>query len=102
MTQKSLSEALHEFQNTYPSVTSADLQTFILGWNAAEKELTKEMRTALSACFMYSSANNQGLSSIAGKTFGEKIDTVILAVRANSEKQGLVSILERLEKTEEK
>jgi len=32
-----LSKALEEFRKKYPSITSADMQTFILGWQAAEK-----------------------------------------------------------------
>jgi len=32
---KKLSIALTEFKAKYPSITSGDLQTFILGWNAA-------------------------------------------------------------------
>jgi len=31
-----LNDALLEFQKKYPSVTSGDLQTFILGWQAAQ------------------------------------------------------------------
>jgi hypothetical protein len=31
-----LNDALREFQKKYPSVTSGDLQTFILGWHAAQ------------------------------------------------------------------
>ncbi|MFZ4587149.1 MAG: hypothetical protein ACOYMJ_05055 [Candidatus Methylopumilus universalis] len=31
-----LNDALREFQKKYPSVTSGDLQTFILGWQAAQ------------------------------------------------------------------
>lgn len=30
-------DAIHEFQKQYPSVTSADLQTFALGWQSAIK-----------------------------------------------------------------
>lgn len=36
---KSCSVALKEFRTKYPSVTSTDLQTFILGFNAAETTL---------------------------------------------------------------
>jgi hypothetical protein len=32
-----LSIALLEFREKYPNITSADLQSFILGWQAAEK-----------------------------------------------------------------
>ena len=31
-----LNDALREFQKKYPSVTSGDLQTFILGWQEAQ------------------------------------------------------------------
>ena len=35
MTQKSkLTEALKEFKKKYKNIESADLQTFIIGWNA--------------------------------------------------------------------
>ena len=32
-----LTEALNIFRKQYPSITSADLQTFILGWEACQK-----------------------------------------------------------------
>lgn len=32
-----LSKALEKFRKQYPAITSADMQTFILGWQAAEK-----------------------------------------------------------------
>ena len=34
--EENLSKALQTFKKKYPSVTSADLQTFILGWKALE------------------------------------------------------------------
>jgi hypothetical protein len=34
---RELLKALQEFRNKYPAITSADMQTFILGWQAAEK-----------------------------------------------------------------
>ncbi len=36
---QNLSESLKIFQKQYPSITSADLQTFILGYNACEKDV---------------------------------------------------------------
>ncbi len=33
---KTLSKAVEDFKKKYPCVTSADLQTFIIGWNEAE------------------------------------------------------------------
>jgi hypothetical protein len=36
-----LSNALKDFKNKYPTITSADMQTFILGWQAAEKVYKK-------------------------------------------------------------
>ena len=33
--EKELSKALYDFKKKYPSITSADLQTFIIGWQAA-------------------------------------------------------------------
>ena len=35
--EEKLSKALREFQNKYPSTTSGDLQTFIIGWKEAMK-----------------------------------------------------------------
>jgi hypothetical protein len=35
--EEKLSKALEDFKTKYPSVTSADLQTFIIGWKEAEK-----------------------------------------------------------------
>jgi len=35
-----LSEALQEFLQKYPGVTSGDLQTFVLGWTAAKLKNT--------------------------------------------------------------
>jgi len=35
-TEQTLAKALKEFKNKYLNVTSADLQTFILGWQACE------------------------------------------------------------------
>ena len=32
-----LSKALQKFRKKYPTITSADMQTFILGWQAAER-----------------------------------------------------------------
>ena len=93
--------ALKAFQKQYPSVTYVDLQTFILGWQAAEQILMipEEVRQMLLACFIYSSANNnQGLSSITGKSFGEQVETIISAVKANAESQSMLSILARLRK----
>jgi len=34
-----LLKALNDFKEKYPNVTSADLQTFIIGWNEASKDL---------------------------------------------------------------
>jgi len=34
---KPLNEALEAFRTQYPTVTSGDLQAFVLGWQAAEK-----------------------------------------------------------------
>ena len=36
---ENLTNALNEFKKQYPTVTSADLQTFILGWQAAMNSL---------------------------------------------------------------
>ena len=33
--EEKLSKALHDFKTKYPSITSADLQTFIIGWQEA-------------------------------------------------------------------
>lgn len=33
--EEKLSKALRDFKTKYPSVTSADLQTFIIGWQEA-------------------------------------------------------------------
>ena len=35
---KKLKKALDEFKNRYRSVTSADFQTFILGWKARDRQ----------------------------------------------------------------
>lgn len=35
--EEKLSKALHDFKTKYPSITSADLQTFIIGWQEAVK-----------------------------------------------------------------
>ena len=35
---KTLEKALKKFQKKYPSITSTDLQTFILGWCAGNKD----------------------------------------------------------------
>ena len=35
--EERLSKALQDFKTKYPSVTSADLQTFIIGWQEAVK-----------------------------------------------------------------
>lgn len=35
--EEKLSKALQDFKTKYPSVTSADLQTFIIGWQEAVK-----------------------------------------------------------------
>ena len=35
--EEKLSKALQDFKTKYPSVTSADLQTFIIGWHEAVK-----------------------------------------------------------------
>ena len=32
---KTLEEGLIDFRNQYPSITSSDIQAFIIGWNAA-------------------------------------------------------------------
>ena len=32
--EEQISKDLLEFRNKYPAVTSADLQTFVIGWNA--------------------------------------------------------------------
>lgn len=37
-----LQKALTEFKAQYPTVTSADLQTFILGWKAAVKNIQEK------------------------------------------------------------
>jgi hypothetical protein len=37
--KKELTKALQDFRKHYPSITSADIQTFILGWEAAEKSI---------------------------------------------------------------
>jgi len=47
-----LAAALTEFREKYPDVTSADLQTFILGWKAAKKVLSNpELLEALKSVF---------------------------------------------------
>lgn len=38
--ENKLSIALLEFKEKYPNITSADLQTFVLGWQAAEKSFS--------------------------------------------------------------
>lgn len=45
--QENLSQALFEFQKQYPMITSADLQTFVMGWNQALKSLRKRTRTRI-------------------------------------------------------
>ena len=35
--EEKLSKALRDFKTKYPSITSADLQTFIIGWQEAVK-----------------------------------------------------------------
>ena len=35
--EEELSKALQDFKTKYPSITSADLQTFIIGWQEAVK-----------------------------------------------------------------
>ena len=35
--EEKLSKALQDFKTKYPSITSADLQTFIIGWQEAVK-----------------------------------------------------------------
>lgn len=35
--EEKLSKALNEFRRRYPNVTSADLQTFVIGWTEAVK-----------------------------------------------------------------
>jgi len=35
--EEKLSKALQDFKTKYPSITSADLQTFVLGWQEAVK-----------------------------------------------------------------
>jgi len=79
-------EALKAFQKQYPSITSADIQTFILGFTAATEMLLspEEVKNMLLACFMYSSANNnQGLSTIEGFTFGDQVQHIIHTVLNN-------------------
>jgi len=44
--EKASAKALNEFQKQYSSVTSGDLQTFILGWMAAEKAIAFSPDTA--------------------------------------------------------
>jgi hypothetical protein len=39
--EKKLSKALQDFKTKYPNITSADLQTFIIGWQEAEKTVLK-------------------------------------------------------------
>ncbi len=39
---KDLLIALTNFQKQYPSITSADLQTFILGWKACTDSIKKK------------------------------------------------------------
>ncbi len=36
--EKELAKALENFRKQYPNTTSADLQTFILGWRAGKKD----------------------------------------------------------------
>jgi hypothetical protein len=36
--EEKLSKALQDFKTKYPSITSADLQTFIIGWQEAVKK----------------------------------------------------------------
>lgn len=43
---KTLTEALQEFRKRYPNVTSADIQTFILGWTAHEVAVEVEKLTS--------------------------------------------------------
>lgn len=40
--EEKLSKALQDFKTKYPNITSADLQTFIIGWNSALSYLNKE------------------------------------------------------------
>ena len=36
--------ALQDFKTKYPDITSADLQTFIIGWNAAIKNCSLDKK----------------------------------------------------------
>ena len=45
--EEKLSKALQDFKTKYPNITSADLQTFILGWQEAVKN-----------CFIRDVSNN--------------------------------------------
>lgn len=37
--EQKLANALFDFRKTYPSITSADLQTFIISWREAQKDI---------------------------------------------------------------
>ena len=39
--KKALIKAFENFRNMYPNTTSADLQTFILGWTAAQQHFSQ-------------------------------------------------------------
>lgn len=94
---KACSIALKEFKKKYPSVTSADLQTFILGYQAAEETKDKDIKLALLACLMFSGANsNQGLSKISGISFGEQVETILSAVESNTDDQSVISVIAKL------
>ena len=38
---KELNQALKDFKKQFPYITSADMQTFILGWKARDKYIDK-------------------------------------------------------------
>ena len=42
--------ALQDFQKKYPAVTSGDLQTFVLGYQAAEKDITDFQKVPCDWC----------------------------------------------------
>ena len=90
-------KALNAFQKQYPSITSGDMQTFVLGFNAAEEVRDKDIRLALLACLMFSGANdNRGLSKISGINFGEQVKTIIDAIESNTNEQSVISVIAKL------
>jgi len=86
------SKALKEFQAKHPTITSADMQTFILAFQMGEESMLNETKSMLVACFIFSGANNnQGLYKIKGESYGEKANTVINAQLSNDDEQSIVS-----------